>query len=107
MGGWVGDPPENLKLALYCDSDFAGDPETMRSTSGVLLALRGPRTFCPLDAISKRRMAVSHSTPEAEIVAARRVDHRAADDRPLGGIRGQPGCNQDPRIREEPNAEVS
>ena len=43
---------------------------TMRSTSGVFLTLYGPHTFYPLDAQSKTQTAVSHSTVEAELVAA-------------------------------------
>jgi len=67
---WIADPPENLELVLYTDADFAGDKETMRSTSGVLLCLKGPNSFFPLSAMSKRQTCVSHSTPEAELVAA-------------------------------------
>jgi hypothetical protein len=59
-----------LQLVLYTDSDFAGDQETQRCTSGVFLCLRGPNTFVPLSAVSKRQGCVSHSRPEAEIVAA-------------------------------------
>jgi hypothetical protein len=70
MTGWIADPPESLELAIYTDADFAGDPDTMRSTSGVFLCLRGPHSFVPLSAVSKRQSCVSHSTPEAEIVAA-------------------------------------
>ncbi len=68
--GFVGDNPEELELGLFSDADFAGDRETMRSTSGVFLALYGPHTFYPPNAQSKKQTAVSHSTVEAEIVAA-------------------------------------
>ena len=70
MAGWVGDDPEAIELVLFTDADFAGDKETFRSTSGVFLCLKGPNTFVPLSAVSKRQSCVSHSTPEAEIVAA-------------------------------------
>ena len=40
------------------------------STSGVFLALYGPHSFSPLSGQSKKQTAVSHSTVEAEIVAA-------------------------------------
>ena len=56
--------------SLFADADFAGDPETQRSTSGLHLALRGPATCFPLTGASKRQTCVSHSTPEAEIIAA-------------------------------------
>ena len=42
----------------------------MRSTSGVFLALYGDHSFFPLSGQSKKQTAVSHSTVEAEIVAA-------------------------------------
>ena len=34
------------------------------------MALTGPNTFFPLNSVSKKQTCVSHSTPEAEIVAA-------------------------------------
>ena len=67
--GWIGDARADLKITLYADADFAGDTETMRSTSGVFVALTGPNSFYPISALSKRQSCVSHSTPEAELVA--------------------------------------
>ena len=55
---------------LYADADFAGCAKTARSTTGVHLCLKGERTYFPCNGISKKQDAVSHSTPEAEIVAA-------------------------------------
>ncbi len=68
--GFVGDRPEELELGLFSDADFAGDRDKMRSTSGVFLALYAPHAFYPLSARSKKQPAVSHSTVEAEIIAA-------------------------------------
>ena len=70
MVGWVGDPMDDVHLALYADADFAGCVESLRSTSGGHLNLQGPNTRFPLSGSSKRQSCVSHSTPEAEIVAA-------------------------------------
>ena len=70
MVGWIGDDPKDVFPVLFADADFAGCLKTARSTSGVFLALHGPATRFPLQAISKRQSCVSHSTPEAEIVAA-------------------------------------
>ena len=70
MRGYIGDKPEDLNIVLYGDADFAGCNETAKSTSGVFLCLKGPNSFFPLNAISKKQSCVSHSTPEAEIVAA-------------------------------------
>ena len=70
MVGYIGDAAEDLHLELYSDADFASDLETRKSTTGVFLVLSGPNTFFPLSGVSKKQSAVSHSTPEAEIVAA-------------------------------------
>ena len=72
MFGWVGDSLKDVGVTLYSDADFAGDQTTMRSTTGVFLCLRGRNTFMPLAGTSKKQTCVSHSTPEAEIVA---MDH--------------------------------
>ena len=70
MVGYVGNKISQVKVHLYADADFAGDPMTKRSTTGVNLCLRGSDTYCPINGQSKRQECVSHSTPEAEIVAA-------------------------------------
>ena len=69
LRGYIGDPMDKLELKLYSDADFAGCKKTRRSTSGVFLCISGPNTWYPLAAISKKQTCVSHSTPEAEIVA--------------------------------------
>ena len=70
MVGWVGDKPEQLQPHLFADADFAGCPDSQRSTSGLHLAIRGPATCYPIAGASKRQTCVSNSTPEAEISAA-------------------------------------
>ena len=67
---WVGDQKGDLGPHLYADADFAGDKDTMRSTSGVFMTVLGPNSSAPLNGMSKKQSAVSHSTPESEIVAA-------------------------------------
>jgi hypothetical protein len=68
--GWVGDAPSEVGIHLYADADFAECKRTGRSTSGVFFCVAGPDTFFPLQGASRKQSAVSHSTPEAEIVAA-------------------------------------
>ena len=68
--GYVGDSPDKLEINLYADADFAGCQDTSKSTTGVFIAITGPNTFFPLNGVSKKQSCVSHSTPEAEIVAA-------------------------------------
>ena len=70
LKGHIGDSSKDLTLALFSDADFAGCLDTAKSTSGVFVALTGLNSLFPLSAISKNQSCVSHSTPEAEIVAA-------------------------------------
>ena len=70
LKGHIGDSNKDLTLTLFSDADFAGCLDTTKSTSGVFIALTGPSSFFPLNAISKKQSCVLHSTPEAEIVAA-------------------------------------
>ena len=65
---FVGDPPENCRIALFCDASFAGDLRDSKSTSGAFLAIVGPNTFVPITWICKKQGAVSHSSSEAEII---------------------------------------
>ena len=64
----IHDSPSELRLWLYADADFGSAPD-MKSTSGYLLALEGPRSFALLLWCSKRQRAVSRSTTEAKFVS--------------------------------------
>ena len=57
-------------MAVYADADFSGCADSLRSTFGGHMNLQGPNTRFPLSGSPKRQGCVSHSTPEAEIVAA-------------------------------------
>jgi hypothetical protein len=67
--GWIGDDGSLLQPHLFADTDFAGCAATQRSTSGLHMTVRGPNSCFPISGQSKRQSCVSHSTPEAEIVA--------------------------------------
>ena len=67
---WVGNWVHDIAPHLYADADFASDHRHTKSHNGVQLCLKGTMTFMPLSGVSKKQDAVSHSTPEAEIVAA-------------------------------------
>jgi hypothetical protein len=68
--GWRGGPDAILDQRIYADADFAGCVRTLRSATGVALAVEGPNTRMVANGVFERQTAVSHSTPEAEIVAA-------------------------------------
>jgi hypothetical protein len=59
----------HLRLALYCDADFAGDLNSRKSTSGWIVELVGDRTRVTLDWGSKLQTFVAKSSAESEIVA--------------------------------------
>ena len=69
MVGWAGDGLTEAQPHFFQGAGFAGCIESLRSTSGVHLATRGPATNSPIAGFSKRQSCVSHSTPEAELVA--------------------------------------
>ena len=70
MVSYVGDSKDKLEIKLYSDADFAGDSGSSKSTSGTFLCVSGPNSSAPLAGQSKKQSAVSHSTPEAEIISA-------------------------------------
>ena len=67
--GFVGDCLKDTNLRLYADADWAGCKATFRSTSGVFSCVHGGNTMFPIAARCVKQTCVSHSTPEAEIVA--------------------------------------
>ena len=63
----VGNTAKQCRLGLFQDSDFAGDLEDSKSTSGGTLCICGSHTFVPISSICKKQTAVSHSSTESEI----------------------------------------
>ena len=57
------------RLGLFQDSDFAGDLEDSKSTSGGILCIFGSHTFVPTSWMCKRQTSVSHSSTESEIIS--------------------------------------
>ena len=57
------------KLGLFQDSDFAGDLEDTKSTSGGIVCIFGSHTFVPRNWICKKQTSVSHSSTEAELIS--------------------------------------
>ena len=65
----VGNTAKQCRLGLFRDSDFAGDLEDSKSTSGGTLCIFGSRTFVPISWMCKKQTAVSHSSTESEIIS--------------------------------------
>ena len=65
----VGNTAKQCRLGLFQDSDFAGDLEDSKSTSGRTLCVFGSHTFVPISWMCKKQTAVSHSSTESEIIS--------------------------------------
>ena len=65
----VGNTAKHCRLGLFQDSDFAGDLEDSKSTSGGTLCIFGSHTFVPTSWMCKKQTAVSHSSTESEIIS--------------------------------------
>ena len=57
----VGNTAKQCRLGLFQDSDFAGDLEDSKSTSGGTLCVFGSYTFVKISWMCKKQTAVSHS----------------------------------------------
>ena len=65
----VGNTAKQCRLGLFQDSDFAGDLEDSKSTSGGTLCVFGSHTFVPISLMCKKQTSVSHSSTESEIIS--------------------------------------
>ena len=65
----VGNTAKQCRLGLFQDSDFAGDLEDSKSTSGGTLCIFGSHTSVPISWMCKKQTAVSHSSTESEIIS--------------------------------------
>ena len=58
----VGNTAEHCRLGFLQDSDFAGNLEDSKSTSGGILCLIGSRTFVPVNWLCEKQTSLSHSS---------------------------------------------
>ena len=65
----MGNTAQQCILGLFQDSDFAGDLEDSKSTSGGILCTTGSHTFVPISWMCKKRTSFSHNSAEAEIIS--------------------------------------
>ena len=66
---YVCNTAQQCRLGFFQDSDFAGDLEDSKSTSGGFLCIFGSQTFVPTSCICKKLTSVSHSSTEAEFIS--------------------------------------
>ena len=65
----VGNTAKQCRLGLFEDSDFAGDLDDSKSTSGGTLCVFGSHTLVPKSWMCKKQTSVSHSSTESEIIS--------------------------------------
>ena len=65
---YMGNTAKQCRLGLFQDSDFAGDLEDSKCTSGGTWCVVGSHTFVPTSWIFKKQTSVSHSSTESEII---------------------------------------
>ena len=66
----VGNTAKQCRLGLFQDSDFAGDLEDSKSTSGGTLCIFGSHTFVPISWMCKKQTSVSRQvSTESEIIS--------------------------------------
>ena len=65
----VGNTVKQCRLGLFQDSDFAGDLEDFKSTSGGTLCIFGSHSFVPISWMCKKQIAVSHYSTKSEIIS--------------------------------------
>ena len=58
-----------IRLGLFQDSDFAGDLEDSKSTTGGTKCVFGCQTFVPISRMCNKRTSVTHSSTESEIIS--------------------------------------
>ena len=68
IGMWV-KTAKQCRLGLFQDSDFAGDLEDFKSTSGGTLCVLVSQTLVPISWMCKKQTSVSHSSTESEIIS--------------------------------------
>ena len=65
----LGNTAQQCRLGIFQVSDFAGDWEDSKSTSGWKVFIFGSHTFVPISWMCKKQISVSHSSTEAEIIS--------------------------------------
>ena len=64
-----GNTAKQCRLGQFMDSDFAGDLEDSKSSSGGTFYVFGSHTFVPKSWMCKKQTSFSHSSTESEIIS--------------------------------------
>ena len=56
-------------IGTWADSDFCGDPDSTRSTSGWVSVVRGEKSWALMDFGSKTQPGTAYTTPDSELRA--------------------------------------
>ena len=70
----VGNTAKQCRFRLFQDSDFVGDLEDSKSTSGGTLCIFGSHTFVPISWMCKKQTSVSHSSTIKNHFLGRRIE---------------------------------
>ena len=65
----MGNTAKQCRLGLLQGSDFAGDLEDSKTTSGGTLCVFGSHTFVPISWMCKKQTSVAHSSTESKIIS--------------------------------------
>ena len=65
----MGTTAQQCRLGMFHDTDFAGDLEDSKSTSGGILCIFGSHTFVPISWMCKKQTLVSRSFTESENIS--------------------------------------
>ena len=60
---------ESHRLGLFQESEFEGDLDDSKSTSGGTPCVLGSHTFVPISCMCQKQTSVSHSSTESEIIS--------------------------------------
>ena len=66
---YVGNTAKQCRLGMFQDSDFAGDLEDSKFSSGRTVCVFGSHTSVPKSWMFKKQTSVSHSSTESEIIS--------------------------------------
>ena len=63
----MGDKIDDIKIAMFRDTPFAGDVNYPKLTSGGFYALNGTKSICSFH-VANKQVTVSHSSAESDII---------------------------------------